>query len=260
MRGFLGSFLHRPRERNGDYLNSDTKDGLAWLNGLMPRPKGQKPTRMVEDNLDEESYLSQCNVLDHARRMYDDTGNAFWAFVAIGASDKLKKAPPSWALELLICAATRAAYSRELLGLDLSMDDALGLKAKRGGTPAAKAAEKYAIEAAAFNAIKVLLACFEVTIPDACEIVHSKFASKLAYGLDHLIDRYYRDGTHRAVAKEGNLNEVESLYYGGCCLLLSERLNARVLGKSPISRLKMRPEFVAHANEIDVHICGISEQ
>lgn len=226
--------------------------------------------------------------------MFKETGNPYYVVAAIAAARTAEWKVPEWAVDALTKAVADAWWVSEMPGGELSVDRALGLRTKRGGTPAKRSAEKSSIEDGVFALVKTIHTCFEVSVPTACEIVYmaidfeyakgaeewlpspeerdysdddlkkiglsrcalaevrerekkstaqiiekdkntdavkSKLyqykhwtithGDRLGYGLDKLIDRYYREGGKRTVP-HGKASEKNMLFYDGAFLLLIE--------------------------------------
>jgi len=140
--------------------------------------------------------------------------------------------------ELLYAVEQAMRSNREQPGSRISIDEALGLTLSRGKKPAERKARQLSCEDRIFHRIRALLFCFEASIPQACEIVFfapdSSFAlqwgefgseqlintleepeevkdklrsrtpekvtygDRLGYGLENLIDKYYREGTKKS--------------------------------------------------------------
>lgn len=139
----------------------------------------------------EERWEAAVSAVTRAERMYRETGNAFWVLEAIAASSWVNQTPPKWATDIMMKAAITAWQASEWLGKDLSVDSALGLKTKRGGVPIIKAATKDHAEVNAFDEVKVLLACFDVSIPEACEIVYYAVDYDFARSMEETLWRPY---------------------------------------------------------------------
>ena len=139
--------------------------------------------------------------------------------------------------ELLYAVEQAMRSNREQPGSRISIDEALGLTLSRGKKPVERKARQSSCEDRIFHRIRTLLYCFEASIPLACEIVFfapdSSFAmewedygseqlidtleepeevkdklrsrtpemvtygDRLGYGLENLIDKYYRAGTKK---------------------------------------------------------------
>jgi hypothetical protein len=120
----------------------------------------------------EERKDWAANTAAHSKRMYDETSNPYYVIAALAATNIGDFLPPDWALKVLLDGVKRAWTQANRTGEEVSLDNALGLHAKRGGTPPRRSAKRASVEDAVFRLVKIVHACFDVSIPVACEIVH----------------------------------------------------------------------------------------
>ncbi|RYE70797.1 MAG: hypothetical protein EOO81_07305 [Oxalobacteraceae bacterium] len=134
---------------------------------------------MREDRLDWAAGLER-----HAERMFKETGNPYYVVAAIAAARTAEWQSPKWAVDALTKAVADAWWVSEMPGGELSVDRALGLRTKRGGTPPKRAAEKSSIEDGVFALVKTIHTCFELSVPTACEIVYRAIDYEYAKGAE----------------------------------------------------------------------------
>jgi hypothetical protein len=195
----------------------------------------------------EDRKNAAANNIMHCEKMYRETRNPFFVLDALAASRWGEFTPPEWALEELLHAVEQAVRSNHKQPGDrLSIDAALGLTLSRGKTPVERRAKQLSREERIFYRIRTLHACFDISIPQACEIAYfspdSSFAreweeygseqwintldepeelkkklrskkpwsisygDRVGYGLENLIDRYYRAGTKQG----GNVKKLRA--------------------------------------------------
>jgi hypothetical protein len=111
---------------------------------------------------------------DHAKRLFAATKNPYYVIEAIAAARTAEWKVPNWALDCLLDAVKRAYWSAYMSSKLVSIDEALGVKAKRGGTPPKLRAYRDSDEVIVFDDILILHGCFEIAIPDACELVYNE--------------------------------------------------------------------------------------
>ena len=284
----------------------------------------------------EERKDWAANRASHAKRMFEQTSNPYYLIEALAATSIGDFLPPDWALALLLKGVERAWVQANIDGDEISLDKALGLRTKRGGSPPRRSAKRLSAEDAVFHLVKNIHACFDLSIPDACEIVyhsvdkefaegmdevlwkpkrHSKFSDedlnrlgitrekydeieeseknisrkivesdsspdavkeklrlfdwwnvfrgeRLGYGLDQLIDRYYRVGSKR-VFPHGKVSEKLMLFFEGSRLLdhpelcatkvrPSARPGERYVSESALTHLGMRSDFHAFHKKFNI--------
>ena len=197
----------------------------------------------------EDRKNAACNTIMHCEKMYRKTRNPFFVLDALAASRWGEFTPPEWALEELLHAVELAVRTNhEEPGRRISIDAALGLTLSRGKNPVERRARQLSCEEWVFGRVRSLHSCFDVAIPQACEIVYfahdSSFAQeweeygseqwidtlkdpeevkeklrnresrsisygdRLGYGVENLIDRYYREGTKQAVDAQKLRTEI----------------------------------------------------
>ena len=114
-----------------------------------------------------------------AKRMFSETENPFYVVEAIAAARTAGWRTPEWALEYLLDAVNRSYWDG--IGLDkISIDNALGLKAKKGGTLRKLRAHRDDVEAIVFDDIFILMRCFDLSIPKACELIFNEIDFRFA--------------------------------------------------------------------------------
>lgn len=121
----------------------------------------------------EERQESAASAISHCERLYRETGNPYYVVMALSAARTGDFKPPKWALEPLLKAVHLAAFKHNVTGARVSIDDALGLKVSRGRSPREAQAARTSVESHAFDLVRTIHACFEVSIPDACEIAYN---------------------------------------------------------------------------------------
>lgn len=121
--------------------------------------------------LDPKSWALMAEA--RAKRMFSETENPFYVIEAITAARTAGWRIPEWALECLLDAVSRSYWNS--LALDkISIDDALGLQAKRGGTLKKVRAHRDDMEGSVFDDIFILKHCFKLSIEKACELVFNE--------------------------------------------------------------------------------------
>jgi hypothetical protein len=120
----------------------------------------------------EERKDAACSAIQHCERMFAETQNPYYVVMALGAADWGDFKPPKWALEQLLKAVHLATFKHDVNGERISIDQALGLTVSRGKTPKEREAHKHNVEASAFDLVRVIHTCFDVSIPAACEIAY----------------------------------------------------------------------------------------
>ncbi|MCE4361624.1 hypothetical protein ACULMC_11470 [Xanthomonas arboricola pv. corylina] len=116
------------------------------------------------------------NADKHGEAMYKKTNNPYYLIKALAAARLVNWEPPAWALAPLLDAVKDAYFDTQDRGKDLSIDARIGLKPKRGGVRPLLASRKSDVEANVFRDINLIRACFDVSIPDICELIHSAIA------------------------------------------------------------------------------------
>lgn len=120
----------------------------------------------------EERENAAYSAIQYCERMFAETQNPYYVVMALSAARSGDFEPPEWALEHLLKAVHLAAFHHNVSGARISIDAALGLAVSRGKTPKEREAHKHDVEASAFGLVRVIHTCFDVSIPDACEIVY----------------------------------------------------------------------------------------
>lgn len=119
----------------------------------------------------------------HSKRLFAATKNPYYVIQAIAAARTAEWKVPDWALDHLLDAVKRAYWNAYMSSKLVSIDDALGIRAKRGGTPPKLRAYRDSDEVVVFDDIFILHYCFDIAIPEACELVYSEidfvFASEM---------------------------------------------------------------------------------
>lgn len=131
----------------------------------------------------EERKDSACSAIQHCERMYAETQNPYYVVMALGAARWGDFAPPEWALDVLLTAVNVATFQHNVTGARISIDAALGLTLSRGKTPREREAQKHDAEARAFDLVRTIHACFDVSIPAACELAYYAIDFDFARGL-----------------------------------------------------------------------------
>ena len=111
-------------------------------------------------------------LIDEAERMYVETSNPYFVVMALAVADWGDVETPQWALGELLRAVHAAVFEHNAIGGEISIDAALGLRQTRGRRSIAGQGRRAEIEAAAFDLVKTIHSCFDVAIPDACELVY----------------------------------------------------------------------------------------
>tara|TARA_R110000851_G_scaffold72099_1_gene160003 strand:+ start:508 stop:1371 length:864 start_codon:yes stop_codon:yes gene_type:complete len=181
-----------------------------------------------------------------------ETGNSYFACSAIATAASLNLPAPQWAMALLLKSVQDAVSVYGRSGGEFSVDRALGLRLKRGQRRREDQALTAMVENNAFTQVHLILRCFDISIPEACEIVYRSVAylfahschfangtpagsgrlpsvvldkirlkdwwsitcgDRLGYGLENFIDRYYRVGTKQQSPKEERSELEESSYF-----------------------------------------------
>lgn len=120
----------------------------------------------------EERKAAAAAVISHSEYMYGETGNPFYVANALYAAHWGDFTAPEWALKALLSAVYSTMRTHHESGTRISIDSALGLTIGRGkGIPEARA-KKQSSETTAFRLVKTIHACFDVSIPSACEIAY----------------------------------------------------------------------------------------
>lgn len=150
--------------------------------------------------MQEERFNWAAGMETHAKRMYDETGNPYYIVAAIAASRIANWKTPAWALEKLLDSTLEAWLLSNKNSMNLSIDKALGISTKRGGTPAKVRALKASVEQSVFDLIKTIHACFDASIPQICEIVFyaidfdfAKEMEEILYKPSNAISQSYLD-------------------------------------------------------------------
>ena len=120
----------------------------------------------------EERKTWAVNTVSHSERMYKETSNPYYVITALAATSIGDFLPPEWALEILLEGVRRAWSQANEDGKEISLDKALGLRAKRGGSPTRRGARRASVEDAVFQLVKIIHACFDLSIPSVCEVVY----------------------------------------------------------------------------------------
>lgn len=115
-------------------------------------------------------------IIDEYERLYLRTGNSVHLLRAIAICNASGWDQPSWALMRLTEAVEQAVETANKTGNRLSIDAALGLKLKRGQSPRERSAVAEAVEWHALDTMRIVLECFDLSIPAAAE--------KIYYSLD----------------------------------------------------------------------------
>lgn len=136
---------------------------------------------MVEDRKNWAAAAAE-----HAERMYAETSNPYYVVLSLAATEIGEFKPHDWALKILLESVV-SAWSDGNDGKKMSLDSALGLKTKRGGVPVNRSADKASIEDASFKLIKVIHSCFDVSIPESCEIVYYSIDLSFATDMDEVL-------------------------------------------------------------------------
>jgi hypothetical protein len=120
----------------------------------------------------EERRDNACAAIQHCERMFAETQNPYYIVMALAAARSGDFEPPEWALDELLRAVSVATFRHNVSGARISIDAALGLAVSRGKAPKEREAHKHDADARAFDLARTIHACFEVSIPDACEIAY----------------------------------------------------------------------------------------
>lgn len=228
-----------------------------------------------EDEADShEKWLERRKVQDARHFMWVceksflETGNSYFACSAIATAASLNLRAPQWAMSLLVTSVQDAVNAYGQSGGDFSVDRALGLRPKRGQRRREDQALTTIVENNAFTQVHLILRCFDISIPEACEIVYRSIAylfaqschfakgtptssgrlpsvvldkirlkdwwsitrgDRLGYGLENFIDRYYRVGTKQQSPKEARSELEEASYFS-----------------SGYTLMRLTPEFCTH--------------
>jgi len=113
-------------------------------------------------------WIAQSN--ERAKRMFEDTKNPYWILYSLWLTKNFFS-PSDWAVNAIVTAAADA-ISASNAGEELSLDKALGLKTKRGGTPVAKSAARDAKLGAALELVDILHLYFDISKEAACEFIY----------------------------------------------------------------------------------------
>lgn len=120
----------------------------------------------------EERQKQASGLEAHAKRMYEETANPYWVVTAIAAARWGEFTPPKWALDILLKAVDTAWLQHEAFDTDVSIDASLGLHKLRGKKSNERSANRASIESSAFDLVKTIHTCFDVSIPKACELAY----------------------------------------------------------------------------------------
>lgn len=115
--------------------------------------------------------------IHYCEMAYIESKNPYYVVAALDAARWGDFPPPDWALEVLLDANSAAMRKHDETGERISIDTALELSPERGHRAPENIAKREIIERSALMLSKTILACFEVSIPDACEITF--------YAIDH---------------------------------------------------------------------------
>lgn len=119
----------------------------------------------------EDRKNAACDTIMHSERMYRETQNAYFALNALFAAKWGEFSPPEWAISRLLDAVESAMRLHHRFGERISIDAELGLTVLRGQSPKEKVAYRASRESASFRLVQTIHACFDVSIPIACEAV-----------------------------------------------------------------------------------------
>jgi hypothetical protein len=137
---------------------------------------------MREERLDWAS-----SKLKHSELMFEVTQNPYYLVAAVATARIAEWKVPDWALNALLDRVKESYFESERTGEDLSIDRALGLKTKRGGTPAHRKAWKTNLERSSFKLVQIIHYCFAISIPEACEIFFQSIDNEFAQGMEEYL-------------------------------------------------------------------------
>jgi hypothetical protein len=128
---------------------------------------------------------------EHAKRMFKETSNPYYIILSLAATKIGDFKPHDWALDALLTGVVKA-WVDEGDGKKLSLDDALGLRTRRGGAPVSQKASTASCEDGVFRLIKTIHTCFDISIPDACEIVYYSIDFQFATEMEEVMWRPWK--------------------------------------------------------------------
>jgi hypothetical protein len=110
---------------------------------------------------------------EFAKRMYEETGNSYWVLYSVfhkTAFDPESFESSDWAT-IALKLAVLSAFAKHENGADLSLDKQLGLKPRRGRSPAVKRAAIHEKTMRALKFAETIHALYDVSKEVACEII-----------------------------------------------------------------------------------------
>ena len=120
-----------------------------------------------EENRDWAAWADR-----HGEQMYARTKNPYYVIEAVASARTVGWKQPEWALDALLDAVKDAYFSSHGPTKVVSLDAALGLKTGPGTAPPKLRAYKELNEGCVFQDVSLLLFCFDISIPMACELVY----------------------------------------------------------------------------------------
>jgi hypothetical protein len=141
---------------------------------------------MKEDRLNWAAMMET-----HSKRMFDATANPYYVISAIAAARTAEWKVPDWALNFMLDAIKRAYWSSYSSSKFVSIDAELGIKTKQGGTPKKLRAYRDSEEVIVFDDIQILHKCFDISVPEACELVY--------FEIDHSFARQMQESMHSEI-------------------------------------------------------------
>jgi len=135
----------------------------------------------------EERRNWAANAEAEAERLYRETTEPYYAVLAIAAARRGDFIPPDWATDVLFKALDSAVLNYQTTGAEISLDKELGLKGERGKSSPGKRAERAMMDRWVFSDILILHTCFDISIPDACELVYNEPDFSFARSMEEAI-------------------------------------------------------------------------
>lgn len=138
----------------------------------------------------EDRKNAACDTIMHSERMYRETRNAYFALNALFAARWGEFTPPEWAISRLLDAVESAMRRHHRFGERISIDAELGLTVSRGQSPKEKVAYRASRESASFRLVQTIHACFDVSIPIACEAVFYAICKTFSVSCEERYERF----------------------------------------------------------------------